>query len=161
MHADPQVHGTQVHFDPSEVLPLHATSSGLAAMAFLPEARRERILSRPLAIFTKRTQTDPDHLRRFLAEIRQTGTCIVDGSFDPEVASIGAPLFGDAGEVVGAVAIAAPRGRARTERLEALAQKLMSLAQAACQTLGGQFPDLPDPSGPIPHMSNTPQTARD
>ncbi|MEM9318955.1 MAG: IclR family transcriptional regulator [Pseudomonadota bacterium] len=153
VHSDPQVHGTQVHFDPSEVLPLHATASGLAVMAFLPEDRRERILSRPLAIFTNRTQTDPDHLRRLLAEISQAGICIVDGSFDPEVASIGAPLFGDGDQVVGAVAIAAPRGRARTDRLASLAQKLTTYAQAACQTLGGQYPSFPARSGRVPQIS--------
>ncbi|NJO36356.1 MAG: helix-turn-helix domain-containing protein [Rhizobiales bacterium] len=33
-HADPERHGTRVRFDEAEMLPLHATSSGLAVLAF-------------------------------------------------------------------------------------------------------------------------------
>jgi len=156
IHYDPQVHGTQVHFDQSEVLPLHATASGLAVMAFLPEEKQERILSRPLAIFTNKTQTDPDHLRHLLTDIAQAGICIADGSFDPKVASIGAPVFDETGRVAGAVAIAAPRGRAKTTRLESLAQKLVGLAQNASQTLGGQYPNFPDSTDRIPQISAAP-----
>ena len=130
VHADPQVHGTQIHFEPSQVLPLHATSSGLSVMAFLPDPLREKILSRPLSIFTKRTQTDADQLRRLLDQIARTGLCITRGSFDPEVASIGAPLFGEGGHVAGAVAIAAPSGRAKIDRLESFAPKLRDFASA-------------------------------
>ncbi|MEO0990962.1 MAG: IclR family transcriptional regulator C-terminal domain-containing protein, partial [Pseudomonadota bacterium] len=109
-------------------------------------------LSRKLAIFTNGTLVDPERLQRLLAEVAEAGLCIADGTFDPEVASIGAPLFGEGGHVVGAAAIAAPRGRAKAERLESLAPKLIEFAKSACQTLGGRYPGCFRPPTGVPKL---------
>src|SRR5207249_4368091 len=54
--------------------PLHATSSGKAILAFLPEEQREEILrSLALARHTERTVTSLSALRASLGEIRRTG----------------------------------------------------------------------------------------
>ncbi len=140
VHSDPKVHGTQVHFDPSEMLPLHATASGLSVLAFLPPDQREKVLSRPLSIHTSKTRTEPDYLQAILASVRDRGICVTDGLFDEEVASIGAPLFGEEGHVIGAVAIAAPRVRATPDRLRNFTDRLRSTAIAASGSLGGTYP---------------------
>ena len=57
-HVEPGRHGTQVHFDPSEMLPLHATASGLAVLAFGPRGLRDRVLAGPLAAHASATVTD-------------------------------------------------------------------------------------------------------
>lgn len=139
-HADPFVHGVQVHFDPSELLPLHATTSGLAVLAFCPEDDRARILAQPLPRFTARTILDPATLTARLPEVRRTGLALMAGAFDREVTSIGAPLFGDGHRVIGALAVAVPSVRARPEKLRDIAQRLRSEAERASAALGGTFP---------------------
>jgi DNA-binding IclR family transcriptional regulator len=151
-HADPRLHGTQVHFDASEVLPLHATSSGLAVLAFAPDALRRRILARPLSMHTGRTITDPERLRGLIDEVRRTGISRLDGAFDEEVASQGVPLFGEDGRVIGAISVAVPTVRDRPDRQEDIARHLRAAARAASLSLGAREADLvaPDPAGPAP-----------
>lgn len=140
VHADPHAHGVQVHFDPAEMLPFHATSSGLAALAFLPPDAQDRVLAGPLKPHTPHTDTDPDTLRQKLAEIRRTGLAQVDSGFDADVASIGTPIFAEGGRLFGAMAIAVPTVRASTERLSQMASALHKMADRATHSLGGTRP---------------------
>ncbi len=141
-HADPQLHGTQVHFDPSEILPLHATSSGVAVLAFADDDLRARVLSRPLPPFTNRTITDPETLRQLVAQTRADGLSRLEGSFDSEVTSQGAPLFGEGDRVVGALSVAVPALRATPDRMDDIARRLRVAAQEASRSLGARAADL-------------------
>lgn len=152
-HADPQLHGTQVHFDPSEILPLHATSSGLAVLAFGDPELRQRVLSRPLPPFTARTVTDPETLRAMIDRARATGLSRLEGSFDREVTSQGAPLFGEGGRVVGALSVAVPALRATPERMDDIARHLHAVAHDASLSLGARQADL----ARLPTLTQTPQ----
>lgn len=140
VHADPCLHGVQVHFDTSELLPLHATSSGLAALSFCADTFRDKVLTRPLSIHTDQTISDPDHIRHLIEETRKYGICTVTGAFDEGVSSVGAPLFGEGGRVAGALAVAIPTVRATPEKLRDIAQRLLTEAQHASTALGGVFP---------------------
>ncbi len=141
-HADPQRHGTQVHFDPSEMLPLHATSSGLAILAFAPELCDE-VLSRPLKRHTAHTVVAPETIQRLLEQARRTGLSQLDRAFDNEVSSQGAPLFGRHGTVVGALSVAVPTARATPERLQTIAPALAAAARAASHSLGSALDAVP------------------
>jgi DNA-binding IclR family transcriptional regulator len=152
-HADPQLHGTQVHFDPSEILPLHATSSGLAVLAFGDPELRQRVLSRPLPPFTARTVTDAETLRAMIERTRATGLSRLEGSFDREVTSQGAPLFGEGGRVVGALSVAVPALRATPERMDDIARHLHAVARDASLSLGARQADL----ARLPTLDQTPQ----
>lgn len=148
-HADPRLHGTQVHFDPSEMLPLHATSSGLAVLAFTPDARREKILAGALRAHTGKTLTNPADLRPLIAAVQDSGISMTAGTFDQEVASLGAPLFGEGDRVIGALAVAVPMVRARPDRLQDIARRLGRMARVASGSLGGRHPDFPDTDAPL------------
>ncbi|NNE53524.1 MAG: IclR family transcriptional regulator [Sulfitobacter sp.] len=142
-HADPRLHGTQVHFDEAEILPLHATASGLAVLAFADPELAERVLSRPLSCFTDRTIVDSGRLMRMIEEVRQTGFSQLIGTFDDEVASQAAPVFGAEDSVIGAIAVAVPAVRAPQDRLQQITSDLCRAARAASRSLGGTYPDLP------------------
>ncbi|MHA6265160.1 IclR family transcriptional regulator [Arenibacterium sp. CAU 1754] len=143
VHADPRLHGTQVHFDEAEILPLHATSSGLAVLAFVEPEVAQSILAGPLSTYTNQTIIDPKRLSRMIEETRQTGLSQLVGTFDEEVASQAAPVFGRNGAVIGAIAVAVPVVRAQQHRLSEIAEKLRRAARAASRSLGGTYPDLP------------------
>jgi DNA-binding IclR family transcriptional regulator len=133
-------HGTRVIFDDTDTLPFHATSSGLAVLAFLPETLREKVLCAPMAAVTPHTQTDAVLLRRILDEIRHRGFAEVDGGFEADVTGLAVPLFGPRGDCLGAVAVAAPSARV-TPGLRSDILDSLKVAGAEIITLwGGTLP---------------------
>jgi DNA-binding IclR family transcriptional regulator len=136
-HFDPQVHGTQVYFDEAEMLPLHATSSGLAVLAFSDGEFIDRVLAGSLTDYTPSTPTDPDFLRTVIAKTRETGFSRLDRAFDVEVSSQGAPIFGPEGNVIGALSVAVPAIRATPEKLNAIQSALGRAADEVTASLGG------------------------
>lgn len=141
-HADPLRHGTQVHFDESERLPLHATASGLACLAFASDALRERILSGAIRAYTRHTITDAAILREKLDEVRHAGMSELYGGFDEEVTSLAAPLLETGNRPIGAIAVAIPTIRAKQERLSEIAVKLMDASYSASHSLTGYHPKI-------------------
>jgi IclR family transcriptional regulator, acetate operon repressor len=91
-------------------LPLHAGASGLAILAFLPEAIRQQIVLGPLAAATDRTLIDPPTLLARLAEIRRDGYAISRGERIEGAMAVAAPVFGLTG-VAGVIGISLPESR--------------------------------------------------
>ncbi|WP_171207857.1 MULTISPECIES: IclR family transcriptional regulator [unclassified Ruegeria] len=140
IHADPSLHGVLVHFDIAEMLPLHATSSGIAALAFCAEDTRAKVLTRPLSKFTDQTISDPAALKAKIEQVQRFGVVSVSGTFDEGVTSVGAPVFGEGERVLGSLAVAVPTVRANPEKLSDIAQRLLVEASHASTALGGVFP---------------------
>ena len=138
--ADPRRHGVQVHFNLSELLPLHATSSGLAVLAFGPDALRDRILSGAMTPFTDATVTDPAALRGLIEEVRQSGLASLSNAFDPEVASQGTAIYGPGDWPVGALSVSVPSVRATPEHLATIRGPLIEAARDITRSLGGTYP---------------------
>ena len=105
------VHGIRVSMEDADHLPFHATASGKAVLAHLPDDQRETILSAPLPALTPETVTDPARLRAELTGIRRTGLSEARSSFEADVHSMAVPLFVSDGRCMGAVAIAIPVAR--------------------------------------------------
>lgn len=139
-HADPLRHGTQVHFDEAELFPLHATSSGLAVLAFSSGPIVARVLAGDLPACTDRTITDPGALRQKLDEVRETGFCTSAQTYDKEVTSQGAPIFGTARDAIGALSVAVPSGRATPEKLASIRAALGDGVVRATRSMGGTVP---------------------
>jgi DNA-binding IclR family transcriptional regulator len=89
-------------------LPLHATGVGLALLAHAPVDLQELVLSRPLRRYTERTLTDPEQVRRALAEVRRTGVAVSDRQIEMVSLSVAAPVHGPDGEVVAALSVVVP-----------------------------------------------------
>ncbi len=136
-HFDPCLHGTRVAFDESEMLPLHATSSGLAVLAFAPAEFSEAVLAGPLAPITAHTLTDPGRLRVLLDDVRARGIARLDQSFDEEVSSQGAPIFDATGAVTGALSVAVPVVRATAAKCTPIRDALTRAAEEITAAFGG------------------------
>lgn len=120
--------------------PLHATSSGKAILAFLPEDEREEILtSLSLDRHTERTVTTLDALRQSLAEVRRKGVCVTIDEVVPGASGIAAPVFDRQGRVAGACSIGGPTNRVRP-RSRALAGEVKATARALSAALGHPGP---------------------
>lgn len=139
-HMEPARHGTHVHFDEAEILPLHATSSGFAVLAFGPDRLRDEILRGPLPPFTTSTITDAETLAKVIATTAETGVARSQMTFDAEVASQAVPIFGPDNRVTGALAIAVPTIRLTPETERHHAQVLRDGMIRITAALGGSVP---------------------
>jgi DNA-binding IclR family transcriptional regulator len=114
--------------------PLHATGTGQVLLAFATPEFREEVLATKLRKFTARTITDPDTLRRTLAEVRQTGVAIAEGQLIPEDAmALAVPLRGPKDHVVAALGVTVKVGSVSPR---ALVPALAATARAISRALG-------------------------
>jgi DNA-binding IclR family transcriptional regulator len=133
-------HSMAVRMEDTDTLPYHATSSGLAVMAFSRPALARRVLSGPLPRLTDRTVTDPDTLLDRLADIRMQGFAGSEGGFEAEVSSLAFPLFDAAGQCSGALAVAAPALRMTGALRMTIRREGTAAARQVTGLWGGQVP---------------------
>jgi DNA-binding IclR family transcriptional regulator len=78
-------------------VPLHATSTGKALLAWLPPEEALGLLQTPLRGFTDTTVTDPDRLLAELSETRARGYAQCAGELEPTLYGVSAPVLDAAG----------------------------------------------------------------
>lgn len=114
--------------------PLHATGTGQVLLAFASPEFREEVIATKLRRFTPRTVTDPDALRRTLAEVRQTGVAVAEGQLWPDDAlAVAVPLRGPKDHVVAAMGVTVKAG---TVSPRALVPALAATSRAISRALG-------------------------
>jgi IclR family acetate operon transcriptional repressor len=97
--------------------PLHATSTGKAVLAHLPEAEIEAYIAAGLAPVTASTITDPEALRAELKGIRERGYAIADEELTEGTMSVAACIRPAVGaRPLGALSISGPAVRLREHR---------------------------------------------
>ncbi len=133
-------HGTKVMMEDADLLPFHATSSGLAVMAYLPDATVDSLLAAPLAAFTPATDTNPAQIRAHLAMVRNTGWSETQATFEADVRSVAVPLFDASGTCTGAIGIAAPAARVTPALHARMVASLMRAGAEITSLWGGQLP---------------------
>ena len=74
-------------------VPLHATSTGKAFLAWLPPEEALRLLEKPLRRFTDTTVTDPKLLLDELVETRARGYAECAGELEPTLYGVSAPVL--------------------------------------------------------------------
>ena len=82
-----------VHIRVGARWPLHATGVGLALLAHGDPGFQEEYCAGPLASFTPYTITEPELLRRTLAEVRRSGVAVSDRQVTPDALSVAAPTL--------------------------------------------------------------------
>lgn len=118
--------------------PLYSGASARAIMAFLPEFRRDQIISTTgLAPLTSHTITDPAQLKAELARIRAEGFAVSTGEWSEGITSVAVPIFNPDGSVVGSVNISGPTFRFGEEKISLLVGALKAAAEVINQRLKG------------------------
>ncbi len=98
--------------------PAYATSMGRVLLAALPAADLEHYLEgAALVALTRRTLTDPDALRRVLAETAAQGYALVDQELEEGLRSVAAPIYDSGGHVVAAINASVHASRATLDVL--------------------------------------------
>lgn len=134
-------HGTKAMMEDADILPFNATSSGLAVLAFLPEAEVAAILSRPLPRLTPDTTVQADAIRALLPAVRAEGIAETAGTFETDVNSAAAPLFDAAGRCTGSIGVAAPAARMTDALRLRIGHELARAAQDITAIWGGKLPE--------------------
>jgi IclR family transcriptional regulator, acetate operon repressor len=122
---------------------LHASSLGKAIMAALPQASVTQILHRVgMKKFTERTIVDPQLLLTELGLVRKRGWAVDDQEQADGMRCVGAPVFNEHSEVVGALSVSGPTVRMTEERLGELGPLVKRAAAELTERIGGTAPKI-------------------
>lgn len=127
----------RVSLEQGEALPLHATASGIAYLAFAPPALREAALSVPLQAYTEFTATEPAAVAALVNRARQDGVARVDHGYEIDVVGIAAPVCDAIGQAQGAIAVASPGSRVTAAADAAIRTAVRCAAVDITRALGG------------------------
>ena len=115
----------------------HATATGKAMLAWLPEDDMRRVLSNGLPRFTPKTICEWPSLIEALRHVRRNGYAVDDEEYQPGVICIGAAIRDHNGAVVGAISASTPTMRANDEHLSLVREQVCSAVRALSAELGG------------------------
>jgi len=131
-------------------VPLHATSTGKALLAFLPPEQARRVLAEDLPAFTNTTITTPAELAAELTATRTRGygTCV--GELESALYGVSAPVLDRTGRPLAVLSIWGPKDRV-SERMFAelgavavqAARQVGAAARLTPDGPGGDWPDAP------------------
>lgn len=114
----------------------HATATGKAMLAWLPEDDMRRVLSNGLPRFTAKTITEWPALIDALRHVRRNGYAMDDEEYQPGVICVGAPIRDHNGAVVGAISASTPAMRANDDHLSLMREQVVSAVRALSAELG-------------------------
>jgi IclR family acetate operon transcriptional repressor len=128
----------------------HATATGKAMLAWLPEGEIRRILTvHGMVRFTPNTITDPDAFVKEMQLVRRHGHAMDREEFQPGVVCVGAAVRNHLGAVVGAISASGPTLRATDEHLGRMREGVMAAARA----LSAEFGERTGEAGPVDAMA--------
>ncbi|MDX6358466.1 MAG: hypothetical protein QOH37_1520 [Nocardioidaceae bacterium] len=118
-------------------VPLHATSTGKAFLAWLPPDEARGLLDLPLTRFTDTTVADPDVLMADLAGIRARGYAECAGELEPTLYGVSAPILNLDGRPLGVFSVWGPVGRVPVTRFAELGPLVVEAAEEVRAALLG------------------------
>lgn len=117
---------------------MHATSLGKAMLFTLPEKSVSKLLHRVgLQRYTERTIADTDALMKDLVAARRRGWAIDDEEREPGMRCVGAPIYNEHSDVIGAISVSGPTVRLTDERLGELGPMVKRAAAEITERVGG------------------------
>lgn len=116
--------------------PLHATATGKAMLAALPEAERSPLVAALLERFTARTITSKAKLERELERIRERGYATAVEELEAGFVAVAAVVRGGGASPVAAVSLNAPATRLRGQKLRRATHLVVRCARRASTALG-------------------------
>jgi DNA-binding IclR family transcriptional regulator len=118
-------------------VPLHATSTGKAFLAWLPPEEARGLLDLPLPRFTDTTVTDPVVLMTDLVAIRERGYAECAGELEPTLYGVSAPILNLDGRPLGVFSIWGPVSRVPVARFAELGPLAVQAAEEVRTALLG------------------------
>jgi DNA-binding IclR family transcriptional regulator len=117
-------------------IPLHATSNGKVLLSGLDDEEVARTIGEDLTAYTEATVTDPELLRKELAEVRARGYSTAIDELEVGLTAVAAPIRNAHGDVVAAISVSGPTFRLDEERLGEVVAALLAAAREISYRLG-------------------------
>jgi len=117
--------------------PLHVSANGKAYLAHLTAREQEDYLNGKLTALTENSKTDPDMIRRDLAQIRKLGYATNIGELDLHVHAVAAPVMNQEGSPIASMSISCPASRLPVEKMPFFGEKVAAAARNVSQRLAG------------------------
>jgi IclR family acetate operon transcriptional repressor len=114
----------------------HATASGKAVLAWVPEDEMRRMLADGLKRFTDNTITDFREFVESLRIVRRHGYAIEREEFLPGVICVGAAIRDQAGTVIGSISASTPTMRASEEHIALMCREITTATRALSAEFG-------------------------
>jgi IclR family acetate operon transcriptional repressor len=112
--------GHVININPAELLPYHATSSGLAFLAFASDETAAPLLALKREKITTDTLTAKTDLLKVMKLAQAQGYVQSRNSFEADVASIAMPFYQNKGDPTGSIALAVPKAELTQNRKQEL-----------------------------------------
>jgi len=106
--------------------PLHATAMGKVILAFSDNINTAKL---ELTEFTHSTITNPKRLQLSLHTIKELGFAIDDEEFEYGLRAVAVPYFSKKGDFIGAVGVSGLAARLDTEKLQKIAEVMITLTK--------------------------------
>ncbi len=132
------LHGIRAVID-INTFPLHATASGLCALAFGPEQLVDAAIKN-MRSHTSMTPTTKADLMRVVGLIKETGFGRAEKTFEDEIEGVAAPVFDQSGQMAGAVAVACVTSRFGPATERTIKTELVLAAREISRNWGGAIP---------------------
>jgi IclR family acetate operon transcriptional repressor len=132
--------GIRVGFNGAGLLPFHATSSGIAMLAFGHPDLFKNVISGEFEKFTDQTSVQANDLTQRIEYVRSSGFAAANQWFEADVCSVALPFFDGKGIALGTISIATPASRMSDDARTSLVHTLVHACTALTSTLGGQVP---------------------
>lgn len=115
----------------------HATATGKAILAFLPEAYVSALVQeKGLRRFTERGVTNLAQLLSDLERVRRVGFAVDDEEFQPGVYCVGVPVRDHTGKVAASISVSMPVMRVTRDRIEEISRLARQAALALSERVG-------------------------
>jgi DNA-binding IclR family transcriptional regulator len=132
------LHSTRAVVD-LQTFPLHATASGLCALAFGPPSLMD-VAHANMQVFTRTTLRTPDALIDAVEATRASGFAWSNGGYEHEVQGTAAPIFDQSGQFAGSVAVASVATRLNQTLAATIQQHLTAASREITRNWGGSIP---------------------
>jgi len=129
----------RVHLDHGEIMPMHATSSGLTYMAY-SKIPIESLLPETLTTYTDQTLNSIDSISSELKKITLNGFGSYSNGYESDVIGIAVPIFSANQDLIGTMAVASPTSRITDELRTKIQQSLFTETITITKKLGGEIP---------------------
>lgn len=137
----------RVYVDPHEILPFHATASGIAVAAYVDDETLAAMKAQSaFDSFTDATPGDATSFDEHVRACRKAGLGRASELYERDVVGTAAPVFGPSGAPVGAVAVAAVSLRMTDEFQCKIDAALREASRQITRELGGRMPNRVEPN---------------
>ena len=129
-------HGLASNITIGKGAPAYCTGVGKALLAHQPDSTVEHVCRLGLAKHTRQTITDPERLRRELAQVRAQGYAVDNMEHQPDVRCVAVPIRDHSGRVVASLSVSGPATRIPKDRIPTLAALVREAAAKLSARLG-------------------------